>query len=190
MLTIRKNEEMLSRPMLPIGAGQEIKEQLLVVPAMVIEVQEGDIIYLSSYAVSAQVSRSANNNCTLSVEVVENNQSSVVKEISNDEVYSTEEQVIGTYLGKPLYRRTMIKTYTSGTSVQVIELKPNANVERYIKAFGTIIRPSKSNWMFPGANDIYFYYPNSTMNCTIELKEAKTDISEVECTMYYTKTID
>lgn len=155
--------------------------------SVILNVEEGDQIRMPFYGQAGDaVGRATNTN----ISVIELTNNTTISEGNTGEIYSEEEQVIGTYLGKPLYRKTMIKTYTSGTSVQVIEFKPDDNVERYIKAFGTIIRPGKSNWMYPGTSDIIIYYPDSTMSYTIELKEAKTDITEIVCVMEYTKTTD
>lgn len=58
----------------------------------------------------------------------------LVEEMTKD-IYSTEEQVIGTYLGKPLYRKTIVDT-TFRTDFYPIA----NNIEQFVNQYGYVQR--------------------------------------------------
>lgn len=58
----------------------------------------------------------------------------LVEEMTKD-IYSTEEQVIGTYLGKPLYRKTIVDT-TFRTDFYSIA----NNIEQFVNQYGYVQR--------------------------------------------------
>lgn len=116
------------------------------------------------------------------------------KEVATKEdlinIYSTEETKINkTHLGKPVYSRVVTINVGVGASISTTSIKID-NVDLYTSINGTILRPSKSNWIVPGTNNVNIYQPNSTRYLTIDFSSAVSDISTMEFTLEYTKTTD
>lgn len=114
-----------------------------------------------------------------------------VEEISNDEVYSTEEQVIGTWFGKPLYRKTIDFGYMAKANVFKHVPHNVANVEK--------IWIDRSNSYFVDASlnyyDVSDYDWHTSVNATnISAVVASNDYDRTTSSMYvtirYTKTTD
>ena len=141
MCAIRKNEDAMMWNRVPIKTNTTADHQITVVPAMVIPVVEGDMIYLSSYSTTAQLTRTIHINCFLNVEVAGDVVKTEVIEYTAANNYSTEETVIGTYMGKPLYRKcykhqfngTYDDIKASGQMISFIKGATGATVESVIR---------------------------------------------------------
>lgn len=114
---------------------------------------------------------------------------------SAGDVYSTEEQVIGTWIdGKPLYQKTFIGTVSSDGTFPAIEI---AGVQTWVNGAGWIVRNDKYQYPIPA-----FYYPQDFVGFVIDTDGADilfnygTGIEHViknaplHITFRYTKTTD
>ena len=69
MVNVRKNEDGVIHNRIGIGAG-ETQQTIFIIPETIISVTQGDIIKLSSYSTSGQLTRSIQVGARLNVEVI------------------------------------------------------------------------------------------------------------------------
>ena len=149
MFAIRKNADAIMWNRVPIKSNTTINNQITVIPAQVIPVVEGDMIYLSSYSTTGQLSRTIHNNCFLNVEVAGDVVKTEIIEYKGVTDYSTEETVIGTYMGKPLYRKCYKHQFkgsyndvaASGQMISWIYNATGAEVESIIRLDARAVNP-------------------------------------------------
>lgn len=112
--------------------------------------------------------------------------------INNLNDYSTEEQIVGKWLDKTLYRK-MYTTYTlqSDSNVKYLILETNENINP-VNSYGTL-KIGTFNTIFPtpnaGLGNISPVYKNSNNQLFITT-DTTHDIGNLECTLFYTKTTD
>lgn len=101
-------------------------------------------------------------------------------EIENKHKYSTEETVVGTYLDKPRYRKTIMDTYSSGTTILT-------DVEKLVNVSG-MFQTNSTDWLPIG-------YIDSETNGYIRFESNNVKFytnktGKMEVTLEYTKTTD
>lgn len=112
--------------------------------------------------------------------------------INNLNNYSTEERVVGEWLGKTLYRK-MYTTYAfaSDDNVKYLVLETNENINP-VNCYGTL-KLGTFNALFPtpdaGLGYISTVYKNSSNEIYITTNTTR-DIGALECVLFYTKTTD
>lgn len=118
--------------------------------------------------------------------------------LDEGEVYSTEEQVIGTWLGKPLYVKSFEKNVSAtGTDNVDVLIATIPNITP-IKTYGTYERGS---YIFDMPSSYYsssghyetsrIVYAKTTGNITLQCcTKVSTTITKIWLTIYYTKTTD
>ena len=131
--------------------------------------------------------------------------------IGADSVYSTDEQLVGSYLGKPLYKMTLTGTTPSSTTTQLEETRLGlaSEIDSIVKYEGYVVSANagwqiqvNSNWSY-NANSIVFlnlnpngYYRGGSMITTggigMYWNNTSTDYQRqpYQVTVYYTKTAD
>lgn len=114
----------------------------------------------------------------------------------NLEIYSTEEQVIGTWLGKPLYRKVIVSTTTeamASTSQVIATLDSNINVKKFDacmtqETYGGVV--SAGSTYFSSTDYVYCF-----ISANRELKARISDWTNyknrtINVILEYTKTTD
>ena len=101
-------------------------------------------------------------------------------EIDAKQKYSTEETVVGTYLDKPRYRKTITDTYSSGTTILT-------DVEKLVSVSG-MFQTNSTDWLPIG-------YIDSETNGYIRFESNNVKFytnktGKMEVTLEYTKTTD
>lgn len=110
------------------------------------------------------------------------------KEFSNKQIYSTSEQVIGTWLGKPLYRKVI--DFGSLPNATYKEVAHNiSNFNAIVNVYGSAIRSDKTSIPLPYASSNYVeLYINAT-KVTITTTSDRS-LFNGYVTLEYTKTTD
>lgn len=110
-----------------------------------------------------------------------------VERTNNLQNYSTSEQVIGTYLGKPLYR----KTYNIGTLPDTFNVIDYISVDTLVRAYGSAKTEVGTRVVLPNGyleGQVCFLYEGSTH---IAVEGAGTPkFTDMKWTIEYTKTTD
>lgn len=105
------------------------------------------------------------------------------------EVYSTEEQVIGTYNGKTLYRKILGKLGQLSLSTSKIFDISNLKIDEIVNYKGFIHYKDNQNILYKGCleRNVYYLFPN---NNQIVYYCNELPIIDGEMTIEYTKTTD
>lgn len=114
------------------------------------------------------------------------------EQVSDPKSYSTEEQVIGTWIdGKTLYRKT-IEFTTSSTVNTWKQIDNISDVEKCIKHYGYIIMSTTEMFLIPDYTQNAPYFGVNKNNNTIKVAHTNSGISNKTCvvTFEYTKTTD
>ena len=113
------------------------------------------------------------------------------EKVDDPNVYSTEEQKIGTYLGKPLYRKVIVVTDGSITEVDISSL----NVDHIMYDKSTIdfytndIHFTRHEFNNGGTESFILFKRNNTMQ--IRISNIKiTTFNKIELVLEYTKRTD
>lgn len=113
--------------------------------------------------------------------------------LDNIHTYTTEEQVVGTYLGLPLYRKVYIGTATSTTEEGISDardiLEENVTNINMVRAEGRVHNTSGSqvNLGYGAGNygaQVYIYKNNLMLQHTVDI------VGRFDVTVYYTKFSD
>ena len=113
--------------------------------------------------------------------------------LDNIHTYTTEEQVVGTYLGLPLYRKVYIGTATSTTEEGISDardiLEENVTNMNMLRAEGRVRNTSGSqvNLGYGAGNygaQVYVYKNNLMLQHTVDI------VGRFDVTVYYTKFSD
>lgn len=113
------------------------------------------------------------------------------KKLENIQNYSTEEQVIGSFLGKPLYRKVIVKTITkSGNNIFSLSSVGLENIDKYV----TLKSISNGNPI----NEDYYTTNADLLRTLINYDglhiQLGTNYPSIPCLIYtiveYTKTTD
>ena len=115
------------------------------------------------------------------------------KEFSNKQIYSTEEQLIGTWLGKPLYRKVIyIPSLPNGTSTEYSH--GISNIERITNIFGTAYSNTYDMFLTLPFVDTVSNSSNIRITANKTHINVKTGNDRSDCdasvTLEYTKTTD
>lgn len=103
------------------------------------------------------------------------------------EVYSEEETVIGTYLGKPLYRKTIVTTVAQ---VKIFfQSDEVTNRECIKKVFGVVNQADGNATPFAGAN-LTWYFDSSAKALKMYVLANTVNDQQLQATVEYTKTTD
>lgn len=123
----------------------------------------------------------------------------LLEKVENGEIYSTEEQVIGTWIdGKPLYRKVYVTniTSTSGGKTDILE-SGFGNNKVLIGVRGTSICTDLAGYHFPigmynsASGSVFkFVVCVDTSNLKIEHQWSVTQHFRIEAIVEYTKTTD
>lgn len=109
---------------------------------------------------------------------------------SSGEIYSEEEIVIGTWLGKPLYRKVILTTSPAAvTTTSVVVANLPEYLERCISIRGTIQTPSGALSININSIVTLVSYQNKTINMKIT-DAANQSSRPVYIILEYTKTTD
>ncbi len=117
--------------------------------------------------------------------------------IAADDVYSTDEQLVGSYLGKPLYKRTVAHTISTATAniFNYSTISANVNKDCIVKYKGRVVNADDGNtvagipcYYTPQAfADVWF--SNDGIHVYTGTQYGKPGVI-CEITYYYTKTTD
>jgi hypothetical protein len=120
-------------------------------------------------------------------------------EVENGEIYSTEEQVVGTWIdGKPLYRKVYVTDITATSTVKSTILENGfANNKVLINVGGTSICTDLAGYHFPigmynsaAASVFKFVACVDNSSLKIEYQWSVTQHFRIEVIVEYTKTTD
>ena len=123
----------------------------------------------------------------LSAENLKNN----FNELNNRGIYSTEEKIVGTWIdGKPMYRKVLSGTITSGTNV--VDSTINSSVHRLVKVEGVTTYSDYTNQYSAPWYESSTNYINFSLNVSGFRIHAGTDFANriYNLVIYYTKTTD
>lgn len=124
-------------------------------------------------------------NLAPSVRAVKN----AIKEVDDKNNYSTEEQVIGTWEGKPLYRRTIKYTVPNSSSfVSVFELEDFLDIQIF---YGSFFYKTNNRQKYPLPYGEGQYFNNVSIEQN-KILAAQNGFDKSPCTLVieYTKTTD
>lgn len=116
------------------------------------------------------------------------------KEFENKDVYSTNEQVIGTWInGKPLYRKTIsIKTPNTTNNTEVYSFDTNFIIKNYY-GFVTISESSQLlpiNFYFTNEYNVATYIIKNTGKINMKVGSISYTNQQATISLEYTKTTD
>lgn len=115
--------------------------------------------------------------------------------LDSNSVYSTTEQVVGTWIDrKPIYRKVVLINSISGTNVN--EIAVPTNIDTMLPNVCGIVYDNSGNGYFINYNNVYntgqdigaFYY--KTHNCISIKQYAEFNINNGYIIIEYTKTTD
>lgn len=114
-----------------------------------------------------------------------------LNKIENKFTYSTSEQEVGTYMDKPLYRKSLTGTKVSGTD---LTLTVANNLEKIVDISAQLMLNADFGYKIPfyESNDVFTRVELSNLNNYIKIKSGTSSYSNgtVEATVLYTKTTD
>lgn len=156
------------------------------------QLQDNTQTALNTLDTNKQDKLTAGNNIT-----IENGIISVDGISETNEVYSTEETVIGTWLGKTLYRKVLnLNGLPTRNTAKNIDTGVN-NIERVIKNYGYGYNPTSSRYTtLPIITSSTQYaglttnYNGSTNQVTIYSENDNSSYTEAYLVIEYTKTTD
>lgn len=115
------------------------------------------------------------------------------KEFSNKQIYSTEEKVIGTWMGKPLYRKTIgIRTPNTTNNTEVYSFDTNFIIKNYY-GFVTISESSQLlpiNFYFTNEYNVATYITKNTGKINMKVGSIAYTNQLATISLEYTKTTD
>lgn len=108
--------------------------------------------------------------------------------------YSTDEQVIGIWLGKPLYRKTVSCGVLPNNTSKTINTNI-ANISRVVRMYGYSFNGTNTFFPIPHSNPnpvslSFFNASNDNNGITIQTTIDRSGFTETYVTIEYTKTTD
>lgn len=122
------------------------------------------------------------------MKIVSNGKTLAVPSCTSQDIYSTEEQVVGRWIdGKPLYRKSA-QFITPSTAICRVDSAISEDIEEVISYFGIVSAKNETKYTFPSPYIVLEH--TSTAGWFLNVLDADQRNSPITLTMEYTKTTD